>query len=163
MSPRAGFVVCPFGLLAALLFFGGCAVKSDAVKLEMPGKSYAGKLPPMAEDEARLAARLREPVVKQADDIGPRNVWHYDALNRTVNYLTETMRGLGYTVGVHGLEARGKTVKNLDAEIKGLAKPDEVVIVGAHYDSVADCPAANDNGTGFAAVLEIARALKAVR
>ena len=39
----------------------------------------------------------------------------------------------------------------------------EIIIVGAHYDSVPDCPAANDNGTGVAALLEIARLLAGQR
>jgi hypothetical protein len=43
-------------------------------------------------------------------------------------------------------------------EIKGNQKPDKIVIVGAHYDSVVGSPGANDNGTGAAAVLALARA-----
>jgi Zn-dependent M28 family amino/carboxypeptidase len=37
--------------------------------------------------------------------------------------------------------------------------PEEIVVVGAHYDSVLSCPGANDNASGVAAVLEIARLL----
>ena len=48
------------------------------------------------------------------------------------------------------LPGRGKEVANLEAEIRGLTKPDEILVVGAHYDSVRGCPAANDNGTGVA-------------
>ena len=36
---------------------------------------------------------------------------------------------------------------------------DEIVVVGAHYDSVFECPGANDNGTGVAALLELATLL----
>src|SRR5262249_42668225 len=49
---------------------------------------------------------------------------------------------------------------NVIAELSGTRKPSEIVIVGAHYDSVYDCPAANDNGSGVAAILEIARQLR---
>jgi Zn-dependent M28 family amino/carboxypeptidase len=37
--------------------------------------------------------------------------------------------------------------------------PDEIVVFGAHYDAVMGCPAANDNGSGVAATLAVARAL----
>lgn len=49
---------------------------------------------------------------------------------------------------------------NIEVEIKGTKTPEEIIIVGAHYDSVIDCPAANDNGSGVAATLELAKRLK---
>jgi len=51
-------------------------------------------------------------------------------------------------------------VRNLVAELAGGARVDEIVIVGAHYDSVAGAPGANDNGSGVAALLELARSLR---
>jgi Zn-dependent M28 family amino/carboxypeptidase len=51
----------------------------------------------------------------------------------------------------------GMDVHNLEVEIRGTTKPDEIVIIGAHYDNVDDCPAANDNGSGVAATLALAR------
>ena len=42
----------------------------------------------------------------------------------------------------------------------GWRYPDRQIIVGAHFDAVPDCPGADDNGTGTAGVLEIARVLK---
>ena len=41
---------------------------------------------------------------------------------------------------------------------RGKSKPDEIILIGAHYDSVESSPGANDNGSGVAAMLEIARA-----
>ena len=51
-------------------------------------------------------------------------------------------------------------VHNTVAEIRGSEKPDEVVVIGAHLDSWDLGTGATDNGTGSAAVLEAARALK---
>lgn len=45
----------------------------------------------------------------------------------------------------------------------GTLKPDHHIIVGAHYDGVSSSPAADDNGSGTAAVLEFARILKDVQ
>ena len=53
-------------------------------------------------------------------------------------------------------------VYNTVAEIPGTEKPDEVVIIGGHIDSWDLGTGATDNGTGIMAVLEAARALKAV-
>ena len=48
-------------------------------------------------------------------------------------------------------------VSNVEAMLTGAAHAAEIVVVGAHYDTVAGCPGANDNGTGVAAVLELAQ------
>src|SRR5262249_8131859 len=56
----------------------------------------------------------------------------------------------------------GKPVRNIDVAIEpagGSAEPD-VIVVGAHYDSVSGSPGANDNASGAAAVIELARLLR---
>ena len=50
-----------------------------------------------------------------------------------------------------------KTYYNLEVEKLGSEKPNEVIVIGAHYDSAFMSPGANDNGTGAAATLELAR------
>ncbi len=49
---------------------------------------------------------------------------------------------------------------NLEVEQLGTQKPKEIVIIGGHYDSAFNSPGANDNGTGAAATLELARLFK---
>lgn len=49
---------------------------------------------------------------------------------------------------------------NVIGKRSGLDKPDEHVVVSAHYDHIANCPGADDNATGVAAVLETARVLE---
>src|ERR1700686_506533 len=51
-------------------------------------------------------------------------------------------------------------VRNLIVEIDGGARANEIVVIGAHYDTVYDCPGADDNTSGVAALLELARALR---
>jgi acetylornithine deacetylase/succinyl-diaminopimelate desuccinylase-like protein len=48
------------------------------------------------------------------------------------------------------------------AELRGV-RDEQVVMLGAHLDSVIDGPGVNDNGSGVAALLEIARALSGTR
>ncbi len=45
----------------------------------------------------------------------------------------------------------------IGTQSKGATKPEEVVLIGGHYDSVFTSPGANDNGTGAIATLELAR------
>lgn len=58
------------------------------------------------------------------------------------------------TVGDHDLNA-----KNIIAEIPGGAKKDEVVMIGAHFDSWHGGTGATDNGAGSAVMLEVMRIL----
>ena len=126
----------------------------------MPGESFAGPLPPLTAEEADLSKRLRVHVTKIGGEIGDRNVWAYEELNAAVAYISAVLREAGYAVTEQPFEAGGRTVKNLVAELPGTgASANEILVVGAHYDSVRGCPAANDNGTGVAGVLEIARAM----
>ena len=52
------------------------------------------------------------------------------------------------------------TWNNITVELRGCDLPNEVLIVGAHFDAVPNCPGADDNGSGTAGLLEIARVLK---
>ena len=49
-----------------------------------------------------------------------------------------------------------KTGRNVVVEIKATTDSDEWVILGAHFDSVRNCPGANDNATGVAAMYDVA-------
>ena len=53
--------------------------------------------------------------------------------------------------------SRGKT-KNVYAWIEGSEAPDEVIVIGAHYDHISDSPGADDNASGTVLVLELAQA-----
>jgi Zn-dependent M28 family amino/carboxypeptidase len=64
----------------------------------------------------------------------------------------------GYRTATDQFQTSGTSVCNIEAELQGTSHPDEIIVVGGHYDSVRGCPGANDNATGTAAVLEIARA-----
>lgn len=52
--------------------------------------------------------------------------------------------------------------QNIIVDIPGKELPGEVVLIGAHFDAVAKAPGADDNGTGTAALLELAAVLKDV-
>lgn len=125
----------------------------------MPGSSHAGPLPPLGAAEAELRDRLGGHIGVLAGKIGERNLWRYEALKASADYIEKAFQAIGYRVASQPYLAQGKTVRNLEATLPGVSASDEIVVIGAHYDSVAGSPGANDNATGVAALLEIARLL----
>ena len=126
--------------------------------IRMPGKSYDGPPPPLTPAEVVLRDALRKDVETLAGEIGERNVFCYPRLAAAADFINQSFEDAGYAVRREGFEAAGQTCYNLEATITGTDQPDEIVVVGAHYDSVLGCPGANDNGTGVAAMLALARA-----
>jgi Zn-dependent M28 family amino/carboxypeptidase len=128
----------------------------------VPGRSWTGPLPPLTQGEAALATRLERHVRAVASE--PHNVAHPEALGRSAAYVQATLAGLGYTVARQPVDdANGIAVANLEAVIEPSRGTAATLVVGAHYDSAGAAPGANDNGTGVAALLEIARALAPLR
>lgn len=129
--------------------------------VKVPGASHAGVLPALSAEEIRLAADLRRHV--EAIASREHNVFHPRELEAAANYVEAALAGFGYRVEAQHFAAATGEVRNIEVEVKGAAQAGEIVLVGAHYDSVAGAPGANDNGSGVAAVLELARLLKDVR
>ena len=125
--------------------------------VEMPGRSYTGPLLPLSEHERRLRDNLRRHVEKLAGEIGERNVERPTALRAAADTVAEAFAAAGYTPVRQTFSVKGVECQNIEVERPGTTRPYEIVVVGGHYDSVHGCPGANDNGTGTAAVLELAR------
>ena len=129
---------------------------------KMPGTSHAGALPALSPLEAQISARLARHIGHVA--VREHNTRNFAELERVADYLEKTLGELGYHVKRQEFSATygasSYTVRNIEAEITGSTAAHEIVIVGAHYDSAPNTPGANDNGSGVAATLEIARLLK---
>ena len=123
----------------------------------MPGRSYRGALAAATPEQAEIRGHLREHVETLAGKIGERNPYRAAALDAAAQYLRSTLTQLGYEVHEQPYKVESYTARNLWIEIPGSSKPTEIVVVGAHYDSVFGTPGANDNGSGVAALLELAR------
>jgi len=116
------------------------------------------------------AAALHRKPVNRADleayldvlcvKIGERNLGKPEALERTAIWLESTLGSgnIGYPIKRQIYEVKGNAVRNLIAELPGTTRRKEIVVVGAHYDTAPNCPGANDNGTGVAGMLALARA-----
>lgn len=93
-------------------------------------------------------------VVKLARSIGVR-VRGTAAERKTARYVADRLRSYGYSVNVQKFAVDGRTSRNVVAWWPGARR--YPVVVGAHMDTVAGSPGANDNASGVAVVLEVAR------
>lgn len=122
--------------------------------MRMPGKNVSHAAP-LSPDEVALREELRANVQKLAGEIGERNMWHYAKLNAAADFIENSFSQAGLMTRRDTYEIRGQTCHNIEAEVPG-SRP-EIIVVGAHYDSVFGSPGANDNGSGAAAVLALAK------
>ncbi|MDX2131754.1 MAG: M28 family peptidase [Planctomycetota bacterium] len=130
------------------------------LQLRFPGTSHAGPLPPVTPDEAALAGALRRDVEALATDYRARNWFHPDVYARARAFLAGRLRACGLTPREQTYVVEGVECANIIAEIPGSSRPSEIIVVGAHYDSIelrsGPCPAANDNASGVACTLALA-------
>ena len=126
----------------------------------MPGSSWSGPLPVLDAGQLQIHDNLRRHVGELAGRIGERNVWRPGTMAAAADYIRQTLETAGYTVNLQPFTSRGITVNNLEAVLTGQGTGEESIVVGAHYDTVDGTPGANDNASGVAALLELARLLK---
>ena len=112
----------------------------------------------MTERERALREGLHQDIRRLAGEIGERNIIRYENLTAAADFIETSFAAAGYQARRQGYDVGGKACFNIEVEIAGADRPEEIVVVGAHYDSVIGSPGANDNATGAAAVLALARA-----
>jgi hypothetical protein len=120
----------------------------------MPGRNVSAAAA-LTADEIALRAELAAAVQTLAGDIGERNMRRYPQLNAAADFIEGSFSRAGLRTRRDSYELNGRTCHNIEAEIPG-ARP-QILVVGAHYDSVLGSPGANDNGSGVAALLALAR------
>lgn len=142
--------------------------------------TYKGPLPELTAEERLLSSRLFNHVTVLAGDIGARSLTDApDGLAKAAAYIDYVLRDYEYSPEREEFRVRTfnsnrreitetgislprveHTTCNIIAEVAGDRKASEIVVVGAHYDGVYNCPAANDNGSGVAALLELAKLMR---
>lgn len=123
----------------------------------MPGSERPGPLPPITPELTAQADRLAADVVYLYRDIGVRHQSIPANLDATAAYIGAELAAAGYRVRIEEYRSGRAQVRNVEAELAGQGK--ELIVVGAHYDTLASSKGANDNASGVAALLEIARQL----
>ncbi len=125
----------------------------------MPSPDRQEPSPDLVAARPALASELRADVEYLAATIGPRYTFRAGSLPRAADYLEEAFARAGYDTSRQEYEVHGERFANVVADRRGVRWPDAIVVVGAHYDSVPGCPGANDNASGVAALLALARRL----
>ncbi len=104
-----------------------------------------------------VQARLEASVRTLADTIGPRTLKNPDSLHAAAEFITRSFESSEYAVTFHSYDVQGHMVRNIIAERRGNEEPDHILIIGAHYDTAEGTPGADDNASGVAVLLELAR------
>ena len=141
-------------LLLAILAVAGWAIM---IRVKPPAGSPPPE-PPAAAMEA-LEARLQGHVRALAGEIGVRNLYRPEGLVAASSYLARQLQDLGAEVEYETYEWENRPYRNVVTAYRGDGAEDEVVVVGAHYDTAPNTPGADDNGSGCAALIEVARVL----
>ncbi|MBZ5728121.1 MAG: M28 family peptidase [Acidobacteriia bacterium] len=89
---------------------------------------------------------------RAGDSRGPGSAQHEAARTN----IRDTLAAFGLNVTLERFEYRGDTFYNVTAVLPGKTRPDEYHVFGAHYDSLNN-PGADDDASGIAALLEVAR------
>jgi hypothetical protein len=146
----------PVGIVAAsaLVLLGIAFV---ILHLRMPGRSFHGSPPALRAQELALRDALKRDVTTLAGEIGERNVVNADSYARAADFIDRSLRAAGCSVSRQTYVVEGVTCANVEGEVRG-QQSDQIVVIGAHYDSVDGSPGADDNASGVAALLALARA-----
>lgn len=151
---RMMFIIVTITFHVVLL---GIFVATYFVVVRMPGESYLGSKVELNEVETRLRDQIKQDVISLATEIGVRNTDKYDQLLKAEAFITRSFEQAGYQVKRQEYQAHGQTCTNLQVERTGSSKPDEILVIGAHYDTVSPSPGADDNASAVAGLLALAR------
>lgn len=131
------------GLMAVLLISGGCRSGGGIGDRRV---------------DLSVADRLERDVRVLSEGYRGRSAWDRGVLNDAGMWIARRFESMGYRVELEAVpNADGSEAFNVIAELPGAGGVDEIVIVGAHYDAEVKTPGADDNASGVAGMLELAR------
>lgn len=107
-----------------------------------------------------LSEHLRAHVHRLAGLIGPRHLGRPSTLQAAAALIERELGEGGDAVERQAYCVGNQEVANLIIERRGTNRPQEIVILGAHYDTVPTTPGADDNASAVATLIEVARLLR---
>ena len=114
----------------------------------------------MKPDRNQIESNLRLHVDRLAGLIGPRYLQKPKTIQATIGYIEGQWGGMGYKSSHVCYDALGDQATNLIVEQSGDKRADEIILLGAHYDTVYSTPGADDNASAVAILLEVSRLLR---
>jgi Zn-dependent M28 family amino/carboxypeptidase len=139
-------------VLAAVLLFALHRV------VRIPDVSSRGTTRALTAEDLALRASLMRDVATLASH-SQRNALDMRALAQSAEFIEASFHAAGLEPQRQAFHAGDVDYANVFAIVKGTTRPDEIVVIGAHYDSVFDSPGADDNASGVAGMLAVAHAL----
>lgn len=106
-----------------------------------------------------IQTNLKRTVNYLSSVIGSRGYLEMKPLELAADYIAGELRSYGYDVLIQAYDFEGRTYKNIITELQGKKSQEKILVIGAHYDTVIGTPGADDNASGIAGLLEIARLL----
>ena len=109
----------------------------------------------------KIKSNLLATVQYIANDIGQRSYLDIVKLNKTASYIETAFSSFGYEPVRQPYTYRGNTYYNISVEAKGVdSAKNDIIVIGAHYDTVRGTSGADDNASGLAGLLELARLIR---
>lgn len=145
------------------LVFVCAGVYGYRTMIVMPGASFTGPLPALTEEQRKIATELRASVEVLADAtggvvrVGNRSIYYPRRFAAAAAWIHDQLTTYGYNRIGETFTERGSPTPNMEVTITGRSKPEEIVVIGAHYDAYQGAPGADDNASGVAACLHLAR------
>jgi len=179
------FKIKLFGIFGLSILTTGCHPMQMLPQIEMPGESYSEEFKELNKEEHTILQNLKKHIGFLAGTLSERNMFVPKNLESAAAYIDKSFRAQGYKVSSHGYllqtgfsrqtivmdfirgispsnvppGSKEQVARNIEVEVPGDVYRDEIILVGAHYDSVVGSPGANDNATGTAGLLEIGNLL----
>jgi len=125
----------------------------------IPGFLSRLRRPAIIEEDPQLIDRLKAHVEVLAGLIGPRHEHRPSSLEAATAYIERQFGVIGDEVTHETYSIGAIDVSNLVVERRGTRHPDQIVVLGAHYDTVPTTPGADDNASAVATLIEAARLL----
>jgi hypothetical protein len=143
-------------MLAVIIVAAYCSIAQPTMKSNSPSETSSEKQDPATSPKVSTGpGRLREHVLALSETFHPRD-WENPAnLDRCAEYIADHLRQAGAAVEFQEFKVEGNTYRNVIGRF-GVGKQRKI-IVGAHYDSCGEKPGADDNASGVAGLLELAK------
>ena len=174
-----------FGIFTLFILITGCPQVQILPQIKMFGESYSQEFKELNKEERVIRQNLKNHIGFLAGTLGERNMFVPKNLKNAAAYIDKSFRAQGHKVSSHeyvlqkGFSrntivmdtfrgifpsnfpsgSKEPVATNIEIEVTGNVYVDEIILVGAHYDSVVGSPGANDNASGTAGLLEIGNLL----
>jgi hypothetical protein len=132
-------------LAVGLMMIAGWAIVTEPVMRVERAATVPGVDPARLEDHVKVISQ----------EYSPRDFEHVENLDRTASYIRDQFAAAGAVIAGQPYQVDGRTYRNVIGSFG--PETEERLVVGAHYDAAGPHPAADDNASGVAGLIELAR------